>query len=519
MRLALANRKYQFALAAMACCHHLAATVFFPRAQFHYGLERTDYLHRWHDRPLYQDSTFADANDPAHPINEKSWRATVRALRLGKCGIGTFIDQRIRADVIPRSVLPGAETVFLAEFDSVHSGEDRLAHVLRTAELAVAAPNAFRLDGRVVMTEYGAKTFTPEDLAFYDKVRTALAEKFGPDRFYVLPYASILPKFYGTDEPVAPDILKQAEEDLMGLSNRPQGTAAYRDFAPGEADISTAIGHAACKAADIRFTLPVRQEVALEAEFAFRRSGMVTGAFSYDQLLIEEPGVGCDKALRLTDPQHLRLFCSFSGKYTDGAFRVAQVKTKKSFHKYHRFFYQICGSACCRSASVYSRGKAFLQQYAVLHQGRTQGAVRLGRHHVEPLAPVRTVVQCVNALTVQVEADLGNNLFRPFLLLLGISLLQQVGQEIQLGSIRFPADLGGIRHVEFRGIFHLSQITVHDRQDGQQTVVQFVMIQAYFIILVVLGRPGGCVPVFSAGIKGQSETAGRQQQGDGQACK
>ena len=153
------------------------APVFFPRAQFHYGLERTDYLHRWYDRPLCQDSTFADANDSAHPINEKSWRETVRALRLGKCGIGTFIDQRIRADVIPRSVLPGAETVFLAEFDSVHSGEDRLQHILRTAELAIAAPNAFRLDGRVVMTEYGAKTFTPEDLAFYDKVRAALAEK------------------------------------------------------------------------------------------------------------------------------------------------------------------------------------------------------------------------------------------------------------------------------------------------------------------------------------------------------
>ena len=205
-------------LAALAAALSAAgAPVFFPRAQFHYGLERTDYLHRWHDRPLYQDSTFADANDPAHPINEKSWRETVRALRLGKCGIGTFIDQRIRADVIPRSVLPGAETVFLAEFDSVHSGEDRLQHILRTAELAIAAPNAFRLDGRVVMTEYGAKTFTPEDLAFYDKVRTALAEKFGPDKFYVLPYAPILPKFYGTDEPVAPEILKQAEARLREM--------------------------------------------------------------------------------------------------------------------------------------------------------------------------------------------------------------------------------------------------------------------------------------------------------------
>ena len=210
------NRRIILAVLA-ATLSAAGAPVFFPRAQFHYGLERTDYLHRWYDRPLCQDSTFADANDPAHPINEKSWRETVRALRLGKCGIGTFIDQRIRADVIPRSVLPGAETVFLAEFDSVHSGENRLQHILRTAELAIAAPNAFRLDGRVVMTEYGAKTFTPEDLAFYDKVRTALAEKFGPDRFYVLPYAPILPKFYGTDEPVAPDILKQAEARLREM--------------------------------------------------------------------------------------------------------------------------------------------------------------------------------------------------------------------------------------------------------------------------------------------------------------
>ena len=205
------------ALAATAVFSQaFSAPVFFPRAQFHYGLERNDYLHRWYDRPLYQNSTFADASDPAHPINEKSWRETVQALRLGKCGIGTFIDQRIRADVIPRSVLPGAETAFLAEFDSVHSGEDRLHHVLRTAEMAMAAPNAFRLDGRVVMTEYGAKTFTPDDLALYDKIRAALAGKFGADRFYILPYAPLLPKLYDVG-PVSPETLHQAEVRLRDM--------------------------------------------------------------------------------------------------------------------------------------------------------------------------------------------------------------------------------------------------------------------------------------------------------------
>ena len=34
-------------------------TVFFSRAQLKYGLERNDYLRRWCDRPLMQDSSFA----------------------------------------------------------------------------------------------------------------------------------------------------------------------------------------------------------------------------------------------------------------------------------------------------------------------------------------------------------------------------------------------------------------------------------------------------------------------------
>lgn len=186
-----------------------AATAFFPRGQFHYGLERDDYLHRWYDRPLMQDSSYASANDPQHFINERGWRDTVKALRLGKMtGIGTFIDQARRDDLIARSVLPGAETTFLAEFDSVHSGEEPIGHVLRTAEKALSSPNAFRINGRVVMTEYGARTENEEQLGFYVKLRAALAEKFGPDRFYVLPYAPIVPirNFVHTGDEISEDL-------------------------------------------------------------------------------------------------------------------------------------------------------------------------------------------------------------------------------------------------------------------------------------------------------------------------
>lgn len=44
-------------------------------------------------------------------------------------------------------------------------------------------------------------------------------------------------------------IAVQAEQDLKTVSPNAKGSADYRDYAPGEADVSTAIGHAACKAA------------------------------------------------------------------------------------------------------------------------------------------------------------------------------------------------------------------------------------------------------------------------------
>ena len=44
-------------------------------------------------------------------------------------------------------------------------------------------------------------------------------------------------------------IVQQAEEDLRHMPDRARTSAAYRDFEEGEADVSTAISHAACKAA------------------------------------------------------------------------------------------------------------------------------------------------------------------------------------------------------------------------------------------------------------------------------
>lgn len=45
-------------------------------------------------------------------------------------------------------------------------------------------------------------------------------------------------------------IVMQAEKDMENMKTGRRGSVLYRDYAPGEADISTAIGHAACKAAN-----------------------------------------------------------------------------------------------------------------------------------------------------------------------------------------------------------------------------------------------------------------------------
>ena len=48
-------------------------TALFARGQLKYGLERTDYLHRWVDRPLFQDSNLQKFETGTF-INDEAWK-------------------------------------------------------------------------------------------------------------------------------------------------------------------------------------------------------------------------------------------------------------------------------------------------------------------------------------------------------------------------------------------------------------------------------------------------------------
>jgi hypothetical protein len=55
----------------------------FSRAQLKYGAQRTDFIHRWYDRPLHQNSEWAELANPDKIIYSEAWKRTVQALGLG----------------------------------------------------------------------------------------------------------------------------------------------------------------------------------------------------------------------------------------------------------------------------------------------------------------------------------------------------------------------------------------------------------------------------------------------------
>lgn len=208
-------------LLALSCA---AQTRIFLRTQLKYGLERTDYIHAWYERPLYQDSTFAErAPNQKGLINDLSWRKQVEMCRMMKCdGFGVLLGTAGREAIIGASVRPGCETTVLVEL----TGADQAAGMERCLELAgkaLAMPNAFRLDGRVVLTRYPSITVErPKELDFWPEFRKALDARYGADRFVLMPYVTFTRsrdhELRGT-----PAADERTRENIRGILRRTDG--------------------------------------------------------------------------------------------------------------------------------------------------------------------------------------------------------------------------------------------------------------------------------------------------------
>ena len=169
-------------------------TMLFCRSQLKYGNERTDYLHNWYERPLYQDSTFGKLCPGNQLINELSWRRQVAGMRLTKLdGFASYLSTARRIELLDRSTLPGAEALVLAEFcgrDVTNGREGRL----KLAERLLGQKNVFRIDGKVVIAGMpGIDSDAASGPAnYWRQVRAELDEKFGPGKFLLMPYGRVV---------------------------------------------------------------------------------------------------------------------------------------------------------------------------------------------------------------------------------------------------------------------------------------------------------------------------------------
>lgn len=103
--------------------------IFFSRAQLKYGLERKDYLRRWSDRPLMQESSLANGSSAAESnysgqfsengfINHGSYLLESKLLeKFNFTGFAFFVQATGILDIVNHVGTPGTGDIkLLAEF-------------------------------------------------------------------------------------------------------------------------------------------------------------------------------------------------------------------------------------------------------------------------------------------------------------------------------------------------------------------------------------------------------------------
>ncbi len=170
-------------------------TAIFARAQIKYGLEKDDYLRRWTDRPLWQDTALQKQNDGGY-INPGAWKLIHRSIgRYGIDGWAFFPISSGRDALFETAATPGWEMTILPEFVLNVKPEKTFPQVDKMLE----SKQVYRFNGKFVITTYAGT----DDPSYWMKLKKVLTAKYG-DKFLFLPMHD-LPRHltgYGTGDRV-----------------------------------------------------------------------------------------------------------------------------------------------------------------------------------------------------------------------------------------------------------------------------------------------------------------------------
>lgn len=182
---AAANRLREITAAAAGYARRTARTGFFSRAQLKYGLEQSDYIHRWIDRPLFTNPGLQRETSKKF-LNPGSY-AIMHGI-LGRYlldGFAFFPETARREELYEVCRTPGLEIGILTEF--IESNSD-MTKKIQYARMALENPSSFRINGKVVFTSYPQSN----NIDYWVAVKKAVTEALG-DHFIFMPFISFFP--------------------------------------------------------------------------------------------------------------------------------------------------------------------------------------------------------------------------------------------------------------------------------------------------------------------------------------
>ncbi len=227
-------------------------TQFVPRAQLKYTLSANHYIHRWFDRPLYQNTGLEQFNRPGMRVNDAEAQAMKKALERGKCsGIASLLETSGRISFFRTSRDNGMRLHAELTTSRFRKSQDHLT----IAGMMLDAPNVFRFNGKPVITVYPPQV----DTTYIKELRKSIAAKYG-DKFVIAPYVPFYNKHkFKKAVPLTAAAIEAMAEDLRSHLRMADGILVHGEHHNTGDKIDNAFG--------FKVMIPILHKIYSEPEF------------------------------------------------------------------------------------------------------------------------------------------------------------------------------------------------------------------------------------------------------------
>ena len=261
------KRLAEFSAAGSGCRLKNNRTGFVCRAQLKYTLSKDDYLHRWYDRPLYQDSGLARFRKNGILVSDKEAQALKSALERGKIsGVASLLATSGRSSFFKTSL--DSHLRLHGELSRPRSDGTISPEYIRIAGMMMDAPNVFRFNGKTVITFYPAAA----DIGYIQDIRKAFNAKYG-DKFNLVPYVPFFDKnkYNRTKGPLKAADIEGMAEDLRARLRIADGIHIHGEHFLRNGRVDNSFG--------FKVMIPILHKIFSEPEFKgkFLSYGVIQG--------------------------------------------------------------------------------------------------------------------------------------------------------------------------------------------------------------------------------------------------